>query len=92
MVVAGVEEVVWEEGKIVVFDDSFEHEIWNLSSQPRLILVVDLLHPDMTQGYTKPNQSKLNLTNQKLINLDPRKVETGKTTLRFLNTTISSLN
>ena len=64
MVVAGVEEVVWEEGKIVVFDDSFEHEIWNLSSQPRLILVVDLLHPDMTQGYTKPNQTKPNQTKQ----------------------------
>ena len=50
MVVANVEEIVWEEGKVVVFDDSFEHEIWNLSSHPRLILILDLIHPDMTQG------------------------------------------
>ena len=38
----------WEEGRCVVFDDSFTHEAWNRSDQPRVVLVVDLWHPDLT--------------------------------------------
>ena len=49
MRVADKHEIVWEEGKTVVFDDSFEHEVWNLTSGPRVILIIDLVHPDMTQ-------------------------------------------
>jgi len=41
--------VKWEEGKLVVFDDSFEHEVYNESSENRLILIIDLIHPDMTE-------------------------------------------
>ena len=25
----GNDRIYWEQGKIVVFDDSFEHEVWN---------------------------------------------------------------
>lgn len=49
MVVAAEHELVWEEGKMFVFDDSFEHEVWNYSSGPRVVLIIDLIHPDMTQ-------------------------------------------
>jgi len=38
----------WNEGKCIVFDDSFEHRVWNLTDQERLILIVDLWHPDLT--------------------------------------------
>lgn len=40
----------WQEGKCLVFDDSFEHEAWNLSSEPRVVLIVDFWHPDLTPG------------------------------------------
>ena len=32
----------------LVFDDSFEHEAWNMCSQPRLVLIADIWHPDLT--------------------------------------------
>jgi hypothetical protein len=37
----------WIEGKCIVFDDSFEHEVWNRSSRARLVLIVDTWHPDL---------------------------------------------
>jgi len=40
--------VEWTEGESIVFDDSFEHEVWNTSSSPRAVLMFDILHPDLT--------------------------------------------
>ena len=37
----------WAEGEVIVFDDSFEHEVWNLTDQPRLVLIVDIWHPEL---------------------------------------------
>ena len=37
----------WVEGEVLLFDDSFEHEVWNLTEQPRLVLIVDLWHPQL---------------------------------------------
>jgi hypothetical protein len=31
-----------------VFEDSFEHEVWNRSDSRRIILIADLWHPDLT--------------------------------------------
>lgn len=39
----------WEEGKCLVLDDSFEHEVWNRSDQTRIILLVDSWHPELTE-------------------------------------------
>jgi aspartate beta-hydroxylase len=44
----GNEEQSWEEGKCIVFDDTFEHEVWNRTNEERLVLLVDLWHPDLT--------------------------------------------
>ncbi|WP_232379967.1 aspartyl/asparaginyl beta-hydroxylase domain-containing protein [Polyangium fumosum] len=44
----GGETRVWEEGHCVVFDDTFQHEVWNRSDQPRVCLIVDLWHPLLT--------------------------------------------
>jgi len=41
----GSESVRWQAGKCIVFDDSFEHEVWNLSDEDRIVLIVDFLHP-----------------------------------------------
>jgi aspartate beta-hydroxylase len=38
----------WEEGRCVVFDDSFWHEVWNESDRRRLVLILDLWHPDLS--------------------------------------------
>jgi tetratricopeptide (TPR) repeat protein len=37
----------WKEGACVVFDDSFAHEVWNDGDRRRLVLVLDLWHPDL---------------------------------------------
>ncbi|XP_066905824.1 probable serine/threonine-protein kinase kinX [Halyomorpha halys] len=38
----------WEEGKVIVFDDSFEHEVWHDGTSLRLVLIVDVWHPELT--------------------------------------------
>lgn len=38
----------WEEGKFIIFDDSFEHEVWHNGTEQRLVLIVDIWHPELT--------------------------------------------
>jgi aspartyl/asparaginyl beta-hydroxylase (cupin superfamily) len=40
----------WEEGKVLAFDDSFEHEVWYRADPTvrRAVLIVDVFHPDIT--------------------------------------------
>ena len=40
----------WEEGKVLMFDDSYEHEVWNETEQVRVLLLIDLWHPDVTRS------------------------------------------
>jgi ornithine lipid ester-linked acyl 2-hydroxylase len=35
----------WEEGKSVIFDDTFDHEVWNDTDETRVVLFVDVLRP-----------------------------------------------
>ena len=37
----------WKEGKAVVLDDSYEHEVWNETKEMRVLLLVDVWHPDV---------------------------------------------
>ena len=39
---------VWEEGKLVMFDDSIEHEAWNMSRELRVVLIFDVWKPELT--------------------------------------------
>jgi beta-hydroxylase len=41
----GDQKVVWREGKCVVFDDSFEHEVQNNTDEPRAVLLFDFDRP-----------------------------------------------
>ncbi|KAM8823293.1 aspartyl/asparaginyl beta-hydroxylase-like isoform 6-T6 [Spinachia spinachia] len=38
----------WEEGRVLIFDDSFEHEVWQEAGSYRLIFIVDVWHPELT--------------------------------------------
>ena len=38
----------WREGQAWAFDDTIEHEAWNLSDRPRAILILDVWNPYMT--------------------------------------------
>jgi aspartate beta-hydroxylase len=39
----------WTEGRCLVFDDYFEHEAWNHTDEDRLVLIVDLWHPGLSE-------------------------------------------
>lgn len=41
--------VKWQEGKCLIFDDSFEHEVKHTGTEPRIVLIMDFWHPDMTE-------------------------------------------
>ncbi|MFD7080203.1 aspartyl/asparaginyl beta-hydroxylase domain-containing protein [Streptomyces sp. NPDC059918] len=45
----GTEERSWVEGKAFLFDDSFDHEVWNDSPSGRAVLLFDVWHPDLTE-------------------------------------------
>ena len=38
----------WEEGKLVIFDDTFDHEAINESEQERVVLIFSIWHPELT--------------------------------------------
>ena len=46
----GGEQHEWQEGRCVVFDDTYEHEAWNRSTQTRVVLIADLWHPELTDA------------------------------------------
>jgi aspartate beta-hydroxylase len=35
----------WQEGRVMLFDDSFEHEAWNRSGRDRTVLIFEVWHP-----------------------------------------------
>ncbi len=45
----GSEEHAWQRGRVVVFDDTYEHEAWNRSDQIRVVLIFDLWNPHLTE-------------------------------------------
>jgi aspartate beta-hydroxylase len=47
-IVVGGEPHVWEEGRCVTFDDTFEHEAWNRSDKTRAVLILDVWNPHLT--------------------------------------------
>lgn len=38
----------WENGKVLFFEDYFEHEVWHDGDEPRVVFIVDSWHPDLT--------------------------------------------
>jgi aspartyl/asparaginyl beta-hydroxylase (cupin superfamily) len=46
----GEEAYEWREGQCLIFDDSFDHEVWNDSANERVVLIIDFWHPDLTSA------------------------------------------
>ncbi len=44
----GAETRAWREGQAWVFDDSFDHEAWNDSDEPRVVLIFDVWNSFLT--------------------------------------------
>ena len=42
------QKLILQEGKCVIFDDSFIHDSTNLSKHPRVVLIIDIWHPDLS--------------------------------------------
>jgi aspartyl/asparaginyl beta-hydroxylase (cupin superfamily)/Tfp pilus assembly protein PilF len=40
----------WEEGRLVMFDDTYLHEAWNRSAQPRVVLLMDCWNPHLSEA------------------------------------------
>lgn len=41
----GSELRTWQEGRLLIFDDAYEHEAWNETDHPRVVLFVDFVKP-----------------------------------------------
>lgn len=39
----------WEAGKLLIFDDTIEHEAWNEGSDDRIVLIFDIWRPELTE-------------------------------------------
>jgi len=39
----------WEEGKLLIFDDTIEHEAWNDSAEDRVVLIFDIWRPELSE-------------------------------------------
>ena len=44
----GGEERVWREGECFTFDDTFEHEAWNRGDSTRVVMLLDVWNPHLT--------------------------------------------
>jgi ornithine lipid ester-linked acyl 2-hydroxylase len=69
----GNETKKWEEGKVLILDDSFEHEAWNNSDEDRFVLMLDI--PNPSWGFTAKEISKYkieNLQDEFMLKLFPR--------------------
>ncbi|MEQ8310826.1 MAG: aspartyl/asparaginyl beta-hydroxylase domain-containing protein [Sphingopyxis sp.] len=39
----------WDEGKLLIFDDTIEHEAWNGSDEDRVVLIFDIWRPELSE-------------------------------------------
>ena len=40
----------WEVGKVLIFDDTIEHEAWNESNEDRVVLIFDVWRPELSES------------------------------------------
>ena len=46
----GTECHTWTEGKIIMFDDSWEHEVIHTGLEARIVLIMDIWHPELPEN------------------------------------------
>lgn len=54
------EYIYWQEGKVEVFDDTYEHEVWNNTEEIRVVLLIDIIRP-FKRPYSFVNNWLVNL-------------------------------
>jgi beta-hydroxylase len=62
----------WKEGEIFVFDDTFEHEVWNDTEEERVILIFDFDRP-MGLGGRLLNKTMMRAMKMTAFYQDPKK-------------------
>ena len=55
----GTEAREWAEGECIVFDDSFEHEVWHEGSADRVVLLINFWHPMLP-----PDKRRIDMSGQ----------------------------
>jgi len=48
-IIVGGETRGWQEGRCFTFDDTFEHEAWNRSGKTRVVMLMDIWNPYLTE-------------------------------------------
>ena len=48
----GTEVRSWKAGECLIFDDSYEHEVWHEGSEDRIVLICDMWHPSLDLART----------------------------------------
>ncbi|KAL1523260.1 hypothetical protein AB1Y20_018210 [Prymnesium parvum] len=79
----------WQSGECLVFDDSFEHEVWHDGHSDRIVLICDMWHPEVdvdamaAQLLNDEQRSTLEYARKgQHIPLDERGYSTGNTVTR----------
>jgi aspartyl/asparaginyl beta-hydroxylase (cupin superfamily) len=84
----GSERRTWKEGRVLSFDDSFEHEVWNGPAGTRIVLITDVWHPDLTQvevvALRRVDEELTAALGRAQADIEARKVSPWKRTLRRL--------
>jgi len=62
----GNETKSWIEGKCLVIDDSYVHEVWHPGTERRIVLIVDVWHPEMNDRMRRDSLSVVSPQQQDL--------------------------
>ena len=62
----------WEAGKSMIFDDTFNHEVWNDTDETRVVLFVDVLRP-LPEPYATINRLIVKAIGYSLFVLDAKR-------------------
>jgi len=60
----GNETHTWKQGKLMIFDDSFEHEAWNKSNENRIVFIFEIWHPELSSIEIEGIQTIMKLQNE----------------------------
>ena len=60
----GNQQRAWEPGKLLIFDDSIEHEAWNNASEDRIVLIFDVWRPELTSDERAAVQALFDVIDQ----------------------------
>lgn len=55
----------WKTDKALVLDDAYDHEVWNETKENRVLLLVDLWHPDVSKQERRDIVATFDLAQQK---------------------------